>query len=58
MIAAGAVVAQDIEPNCLVGGVPAKVIRRLVPIEKRMNKEIGSEDLGELESVLGDCYGQ
>ncbi|KND91843.1 putative acetyltransferase [Tolypocladium ophioglossoides CBS 100239] len=28
-IAAGAVVAADIEPECLVGGVPARLIRRL-----------------------------
>lgn len=28
-IAAGAVVAKDIEDNCLVGGVPAKFIRKL-----------------------------
>ncbi|SPJ78709.1 related to galactoside O-acetyltransferase [Fusarium torulosum] len=28
-VAAGAVVAKDVEPYCLVGGVPAKVIRRL-----------------------------
>ncbi|KAK8091235.1 amino acid transporter [Apiospora phragmitis] len=28
-VAAGAVVAKDVEPYCLVGGVPAKLIRRL-----------------------------
>lgn len=28
-VAAGAVVVKDVEANCLVGGVPAKVIRRL-----------------------------
>ncbi|KAF7903550.1 uncharacterized protein EAF01_006599 [Botrytis porri] len=28
-VAAGAVVVKDIEANCLVGGVPAKIIRRL-----------------------------
>ncbi|CAG1959284.1 unnamed protein product [Fusarium graminearum] len=28
-VAAGAVVARDVEPFCLVGGVPAKLIRRL-----------------------------
>ncbi|KAK6823618.1 trimeric LpxA-like protein [Apiospora arundinis] len=30
-VAAGAVVAKDVEPYCLVGGVPAKLIRRLEP---------------------------
>ncbi|KAM0145185.1 hypothetical protein ACHAP3_000307 [Botrytis cinerea] len=28
-VAAGAVVVKDVEANCLVGGVPAKIIRRL-----------------------------
>ncbi|QSZ34277.1 hypothetical protein DSL72_005867 [Monilinia vaccinii-corymbosi] len=28
-VAAGAVVVKDVEPSCLVGGVPAKLIRRL-----------------------------
>ncbi|KAF7947644.1 hypothetical protein EAE96_008725 [Botrytis aclada] len=28
-VAAGAVVAKNVEANCLVGGVPAKIIRRL-----------------------------
>jgi maltose O-acetyltransferase len=29
IVAAGAVVAADCEPNCVYGGVPAKIIRRL-----------------------------
>jgi maltose O-acetyltransferase len=29
VIAAGAVVTSDCEPNCLYGGVPAKIIKRL-----------------------------
>lgn len=29
MVAAGAVVSEDIESGCLVGGVPARIIRRL-----------------------------
>jgi maltose O-acetyltransferase len=31
VVAAGAVVVQDVEPHMLVGGVPAGVIRELVP---------------------------
>lgn len=29
MVAAGAVVSKDVEPGCVVGGVPARIIRRL-----------------------------
>jgi maltose O-acetyltransferase len=31
-VAAGATVAADVEDNCLVGGVPAKLIRKLIGV--------------------------
>ena len=42
VVAAGAVVHRDTEPDCLYGGVPARLIRRLDPIEG-CSSEITSE---------------
>jgi len=36
IVAAGAVVAKDIPANCMVGGVPAQIIKQLEPKEKRL----------------------
>jgi len=38
VIAAGAVVAKDVPPDCLVGGVPAKVIKKLEPRDVRFQR--------------------
>ena len=36
VVAAGAVVAKDVPPDCVVGGVPAKVIKQLESTEIRL----------------------
>lgn len=35
-VVAGAVVTKDVEPFCVVGGVPAKVIKKLKPTKKEV----------------------
>ena len=34
VVAAGAVVTKDVEPFTLIGGIPAKVIRPIAPIDE------------------------
>jgi maltose O-acetyltransferase len=36
MVAPDVVVVEDVPPDCMVGGVPARLIRRLEPREKRL----------------------
>jgi acetyltransferase-like isoleucine patch superfamily enzyme len=44
VIAAGAVVAGDVPPDCVFGGVPAKLIKKLDARELRLERGTG---LGE-----------
>lgn len=40
VVAAGAVVVEDVPDNCVVGGNPAKIIKRLNPNKRKLTREI------------------
>lgn len=55
IVAAGSVVTKDVPPDCIVGGNPAKIIKRSIGVgpygrmldaEERQEKEIKKYDLG------------
>jgi serine acetyltransferase len=46
VVAAGAVVAEDVPPNAVVGGVPAKVIGDFDSLEKK-RKQYSESELGK-----------
>lgn len=49
IIAAGAVVADDVLPDCMVGGVPARLLKKLEPLEVR--REVGKQHAKRMLSV-------
>lgn len=38
IVASGAVVSKDVLPDCMVGGVPARLIKKLDPRDKRLER--------------------
>ncbi len=46
VVAAGAVVCDDVPPYCVVGGVPAKVIKKRFELEKRQKNNKGDSYFG------------
>lgn len=56
VVASGAVVVSDVEPYTVVGGVPARIIKKLKPLENLSSSEatdahVGSSDLANLSTA-------